>query len=177
MARWAIILFNESSSLPDLPVDDLRIESALWLTKVLEFTGRTRFMWRDGWFRDYDSVSGEWSSQQDSMHLAPIFCRASSQEHVEQLREALAQPPSHSSGWASLSWPPVVMTLVGAAVAAKMPEEAAELAYRFIDGSYTSIDCREPDEHAGLPGVNREYRQVVKVNEDGTYQYAGAGIE
>ncbi len=42
------------------------------------FTVKTRLMWQNGWFRDYDSVAGEWSMQQDAMHLAPIFCGASS---------------------------------------------------------------------------------------------------
>ena len=58
----------------------------------------------------------------------------------------------HSSGWASLSWPPVVMTLIGAAAAAHMPMDAAELAFRYIDGSYRGPDRRELDEHGGLPG-------------------------
>src|SRR5205807_5890368 len=82
-----------------------------------------------------------------------------------------------SSGWAPLSWPPVVMTLVGAASAAQMPLDATELAYRFIDASYRSIDRREVDEHHGLPGVTREYRQTVTVGKWGEIDYVNAGIE
>ncbi len=96
---------------------------------------------------------------------------------IEQLRPYLSQPPSHSNGWAPLCWPPVVMTLIGAASAAKMPFDAAELAYQFIDASYRSIDSRTPDEESGLPGVTREYRRVVKVNKKGVIEYANAGIE
>jgi hypothetical protein len=69
------------------------------------------------------------------------------------------------------------MTLLGATGAAKMPFEAAELASIYIDSAYRSIDGHEPDEHGGLPGVTREYHQVVGVAEDGTYTYVGAGIE
>ena len=91
---------------------DYAAEAAFWQNIANEFTVKTRLMWRDGWFRDYDSVAGEWSTQQDAMHLAPVFCGVTDWSQVEQLRPFLAQPPSHSHGWAPLSWPPVVMTLV-----------------------------------------------------------------
>ena len=134
-------------------------------------------MWRNGWFRDYDAIAREWSTQQDAMHLAPVFCGVVDEEQVEQLRPYLAQPPMHSSGWAPLSWPPVVMTLVEAAWAAGMPRDAAELAFRYIDGSYRSTDSRELDEHGGLPGVTREYRRAVTAGKWGEIAYVNAGIE
>jgi hypothetical protein len=134
-------------------------------------------MWHEGWFRDYDSSTGEWSTQQDTMHLAPVFCGVAGRGQIEQLRPLLAQPPKHSSGWAPLAWPPVVMTLVGAAAAAEMSLEAAELAYRFIDASYRSIDSRSLDEQGGLPGVTREYRRSVTVGKWGEIDYVQAGIE
>ena len=69
------------------------------------------------------------------------------------------------------------MTLIGAASAAKMPFDAAELAYQFIDASYRSIDSRALNEESGLPGVTREYRRVVKTSRKGVIEYANAGIE
>jgi hypothetical protein len=69
------------------------------------------------------------------------------------------------------------MTLVGAADVAQMPLEAAELAYRFIEGSYLSTDRRELDEHGGLPGVTREYQAVVARGKWGAIDYVNAGIE
>lgn len=171
LTRWATVLAAEDASAA------MTSEIAAWSTIAQEFTIKTRLMWQNGWFRDYDSMAREWSSQQDAMHLAPIFCGASSWEHVEQLREFLKQPPMHSSGWAPLSWPPVVMTLVGAAAAARMPLDAAELAYRFIDASYRSTDSREVDEHGGLPGVTREYRRTITAGKWGAIDYANAGIE
>ncbi len=191
LARWAMLLLyapatqspetNSTSfsatALPPLPPIDFAGEAAYWQQVANEFTVKTRLMWHDGWFRDYDSVAQEWSSQQDGMHLAPVFCGASGWGHVEQLRPYLSQPPSHSNGWAPLCWPPVVMTLIGAASAANMPFDAAELAYQFIDASYRSIDNRTPDEESGLPGVTREYRRVVKTTRKGVIEYANAGIE
>ncbi|MHB8595490.1 MAG: hypothetical protein ACYDER_01620 [Ktedonobacteraceae bacterium] len=190
LARWAMLLLyaastqNDSNptSLVDVALSatgavDFAGEAAYWQKVANEFMAKTQQMWRDGWFRDYDSVAQEWSSQQDGMHLAPVFCGASDWNQIEQLRPYLSQPPSHSNGWAPLCWPPVVMTLIGAASAARMPFDAAELAYQFIDASYRSIDSRTQDEESGLPGVTREYRRVVKTTRKGVIEYANAGIE
>jgi Trehalase len=175
MAHWATLLADAREIENDASY--FTVEAKEWQEVARNFTIKTQLMWQDDWFRDYDAVAGEWSTQQDAMHLAPIFCGASDWGHVEQLREALAHPPTHSSGWAPLSWPPVVMTLVGAASAASMPAEATELAYRYIDDSYRSTDSRQPDEEGGLPGVTREYRRVIGVEDDGTYTYGNGGIE
>lgn len=179
LTRWANILDStgKEEQQEALLSTDYAAEAAFWQSVVNDYTVKTRLMWRDGWFRDYDSVAGEWSAQQDAMHLAPVFCGVAGWEHVEQLRAYLAQPPSHSYGWAPLSWPPVVMTLVGAASTAQMPLNAAELAYHFIDASYRSTDSRELDEQGGVPGVTREYRRAVTTGKWGAIDYVNAGIE
>lgn len=175
LASWAEILSpmhtDETLSNP------YPAEIAFWQEIVNEFTVKTQLMWRDGWFHDYDSVRQIWSSERDAMHLAPIFCGVAEPSHIEQLRSTLAEPPRHSSQWAPLSWPPVVLTLIGATAAARMPQEAAELAYRFIDASFRSTDSRELDEYGGLPGVTREYRRTITKGKWGEIDYANAGIE
>jgi len=178
LARWAKLLGQEQTAMTaiETPID-FAAEAAWWQQIANEFTVKTRLMWQQGWFRDYDAVASEWSEQQDAMHLAPVFCGVAGWGQVEQLRPFLAQPPMHSSGWAPLSWPPVVMTLVGAADVSQMPLEAAELAYRFIDASYRSTDRRELDEQGGLPGVTREYHATVARGKWGAFDYANAGIE
>ena len=173
LARWAALLKQEDT----VGEMDFAAQAAWWRSIADEFTVKTRLMWQDGWFRDYDSATNEWSTQQDAMHLAPVFCGVADWGQVEQLRPFLSQPPKHSSGWAPLSWPPVVMTLVGAADAARMHLDAAELAYRFIDGSHRGTDYRELDEHGGLPGVTREYRRTVTAGKWGEIGYVNAGIE
>src|SRR5882724_8938852 len=72
VSRWATLLAQEHSEL-DVPGSDLATEAAWWHEVANEFTVKTRQMWQEGWFRDYDSATKEWSSQQDTMHLAPIF--------------------------------------------------------------------------------------------------------
>lgn len=182
MAQGASILAHWAELLSPAHTDEVipnpyPAEIAFWNEVASEFTVKTRLMWQDSWFRDYDSVAGVWSSERDAMHLAPIFCGAAGWGHVEQLRSTLAEPPRHSSQWAPLSWPPVVMTLIGATAAAQMPQEAAELAYRFINASYRSTDSRELDEYGGLPGVTREYRRTITKGKWGEIDYANAGIE
>jgi hypothetical protein len=175
LASWAEILSptHTDKTLPNPYAADF----AFWQQIANEFTEKTRLMWRDGWFRDYDSVAGIWSSERDAMHLAPVFCGVANRNQIEQLRGALAEPPHHSSQWAPLSWPPVVLTLIGATAAAQMPQEAAELAYRFIDSSVRSTDSRELDEYGGLPGVTREYHRAVAKGKWGEIDYVNAGIE
>ncbi len=174
LASWAEMLSptHTDETLPNPYHADI----AFWRQIANEFTVKTRLMWQDSWFRDYDSVARIWSSECNAMHLAPVFCGVAERGHIEQLRSYFAQPPMHS-GWAPLSWPPVVMTLVGAAVAAQLPLDAAELAYRFIDAAYRSIDSRELDQHGGVPGVTREYHSVVTPGKWGASDYVNAGIE
>ncbi len=171
MARWAVFLSEDQAASAGSASTDFTAEAVIWEQIADAFTVKTRLMWHDGWFRDYDSVANEWSTQRDAMHLAPVFCGAAGWGHIEQLREVLAQPPSHSSGWAPLSWPPVVMTLVGAASEARLPAEAAELAYRYVESAYSSTDSRELAEDGGLPGVTREYHRVVQRGKFGTETY------
>jgi hypothetical protein len=165
LERWAQLLAQENAA----PID-FAAEASYWHGVAVDFTAKTRFMWRDGWFRDYDSVAREWSSQPDTMHLAPVFCGAADSEQVAQLRSYFAQPPAHN-GWAALSWPPVVMTLVGAAANAAQLLDSAELAYSYIDASYRSTDSRELDEQGGLPGVTREYRATATKGKWGAVDY------
>jgi len=172
LTRWATLLGQVGTA----GETDFATEAAWWRGIAGEFTLKTRQMWQNGWFRDYDAVAQEWSSQQDTMHLAPVFCGTADGGQIEQLRPYFARPPVHS-GWAPLSWPPVVMTLVGAAAAANMPLDAAELAYRFIDAAYRSIDSRAVDQHGGIPGVTREYHAAVTTGKWGASDYINAGIE
>lgn len=173
LARWATLLAQE-----DPPENDAyKAEAERWQNVADDFVAKTRLMWHNGWFRDYDSVAKEWSAEQDAMHLAPIFCGVASSEHIEQLRPALAHPPSNNPYWRPLSWPPILMTVAEAARSTGMLSEAAELAYRFIDASYRGLDSRARDEHGNIPGVTRENRQAVVAGKWGETDYVNSGIE
>jgi len=172
LARWAHVLLEAGSEISDT---NLAEEIVMWRKIAGEYTVKTRQMWQDGWFRDYDAVAGEWSAEQDAMHLAPVFCGIAGREHIEQLRPALAQPPSKNPYWRPLSWPPIIMTVVEAARAARMTAEGAELAYRFIDASYRSIDSRVPDESGNIPGITRENRRMIEQKYG--VDYINSGIE
>ena len=170
LQRWATLLENEADS-----SIDFQAEAQQWRAIADDFTVKTRLMWQQGWFRDYGSVTGEWSSERDSMHLAPVFCGVAGWGHIEQLHPDLANPPSNNPHWRPFSWPPLIMTVCGAAAMAGMSAEAAHHAYRFVDASYRSIDSRVPDEYGGIPGVTRENRRLVEIKHG--FDYVNAGIE
>ena len=54
-------------------------------------------------------------AEHDAMHLAPVFCGVTGWGQIEQLRPALAQPPSKNPYWRPLAWPPIIITIVEAA--------------------------------------------------------------
>src|SRR5712692_167447 len=172
VSRWATLLAEEDDTSLDF-----KAEAEWWQGVAEQFTDRTRAMWHNGWFCDYDSVAREWSAEQDAMHLSPVFCGVAERGHIEQLRHALAQPPSNNPYWRPLGWPPIIMTVAEAARAAGMPSEAAELAYRFIDASYRSIDSRTLDENGNIPGITRENRRAIVAGKWGETDYVNAGIE
>ena len=175
LAYWAELLSPTfiDETLPNPYLSDI----AFWQEIANEFTIKTRLMWHDGWFRDYDSASRIWSSELDAMHLAPVFCGVADRVQIEQLRPALAQPPANNPYWLPLSWPPIIMTVAEAARSAGMPSEAADLAYRFIDASYRSIDAHTPDEQGNIPGITRENRRAVVSGKWGQTDYVNSGIE
>jgi len=172
LVRWATLLVEAGITVPDV---NLPAEVEAWRKVADDYTVKTRQMWQKGWFRDYDAFAREWSSEQDAMHLAPVFCGVADPGQVEQLRPALAQPPSKNPYWRPLSWPPIIMTVSEAARAAHLTAEAAELAARFIDASYRSIDARTLDEYGNIPGVTRENRRLVERKYG--VDYVNAGIE
>jgi len=175
LAAWATAL--EVTWQQDRADNPYTAEKPFWQEIAHEFTEKTHRLWRNGWFHDYDTARGIWSSERDSMHLAPFFCQIATAEHIEQIRPALLHPPAHGTHWAPLSWPPVALTLIGATVQVGMRAEAAELATRFITASYQSTDRRELDEDGGLPGITREYLCALTNARDKLQGYTNAGIE
>lgn len=165
MAQGARILANWAALLADVRKADVGmaarfgVEERYWRTIASEFTQKISQMWQGGWFRDFDSESREWSERGDVMHLAPIFCGVADSAQVEQLRRIFLKPPAHSHGWMPLSWPPVALTLIGAALEANETAQAAELSAGFIDAMYQGMDRTQLDSESGLPGVTREYLQ------------------
>jgi neutral trehalase len=99
LSRWATLLASyahaEDIQEPSQQASDLSLDAVWWQKIAGEYAEKTRTMWRDGWFRDYDSIAHEWSTQQDAMHLAPVFCGVVGRDQLEQLRPFLAKPPLH----------------------------------------------------------------------------------
>src|SRR2546428_6410331 len=69
MVHWSKFLAQDTSDTTLNYTDD----GTYWQNVANDFTVKTRLMWQDGWFRDYDAVAKEWSNPQVAMHLAPGF--------------------------------------------------------------------------------------------------------
>src|SRR5947207_15736563 len=96
LGRWATLLAGgtqtEDIQASVQQASELAQDAAWWQKIAADYAEKTSMMWRNGWFCDYDAMAREWSSQQDAMHLAPVFCGVVGRAQVEQLRPFLAQP-------------------------------------------------------------------------------------
>ena len=82
LSRWATLLVGYAHSgeiqEPTQQASDLSLDAVSW-----------------------QKIAGEWSTQQDAMHLAPVFCGVAGWDQVEQLHPFLAKPPLHRAWNAS----------------------------------------------------------------------------
>jgi len=69
------------------------------------------------------------------------------------------------------------MMVAEAARSVGMLSEAADLAYRFTDASYRSLDSHARDEYGNIPGVTRENRRAIVAGKWGETDYVNSGIE
>jgi len=67
------------------------------------------------------------------------------------------------------------MPIAEAARSTGMLPEAADLAHRFIDASYRSLDSRALDQYGNIPGVTRENRRIIE--QKWGVDYVNSGIE
>src|SRR6059058_257927 len=65
LTRWATLLAEDTTTdaSTDSPALDFPAQVEEWRKMAHEFIVRTRQMWQNGWFRDYDSATHEWSMQ------------------------------------------------------------------------------------------------------------------
>lgn len=132
-------------------------EIARWREHAREIGARLRGMWHEDWFRDYDTQLGRWSGVQDPMQLAPLACGLATPAHIAALLPAFDQLPLHGGAWPALVWPPVVHTILEAALAAQLDTVAASISASVVERAWRRMDGREVERDGGLPGVSREY--------------------
>jgi hypothetical protein len=128
-------------------------DAKTWHKHADAFAERTRALWRDGWYHDFDRAQGAFTHGRDVMHLAPFFYRLAPDEHartVAPLVEAMCTDRVPE-------WSTFTFMLVEAAYETGQRAPMAELAKRLADHIYTTTDARTHGPHRPLPGVQHEY--------------------
>jgi len=132
---------------------DLNLDEERWKALAEDFTNKTRSMWRNGWFRDYDSENGVWSSFKDTMQIAPVFCQIATDEQIEELIPYFRNIDKAEP----FIWPTFSFVALESAWQAKQRDVASAVTYRVVDRVYRKWDRNVYLGEESLPGVSCEY--------------------
>jgi hypothetical protein len=169
----------------DAGANDLDRAADRWAALAQEFAERTERLWLDdvrpeagGWglegsaaslapstrphapgptppaprYADFDTRSGSLTGVDDPMLLAPVALHVASAGRAAALRPALQAIDADTLTWPMLAW-----TVVEAALAAGLPDRAAELAAAICERAYGFWDARVAQAERTLPGIACEY--------------------
>jgi hypothetical protein len=155
-------------------VGDTR-SSGEWQSVIDKYAARTQELWKDGWFRDFDTRSSQFVTgvPPDPAQSAPAFCGVATAEKLKEMRSTLrkiyqdsrklGRNPVH--GWDDgLAWSSLMLPYLESIWATEDRALAAEVVSMIAERIYTSMDRRsvELDSDAqsrpklGWPGVSCE---------------------
>ena len=123
-----------------------------WTAIESEFRRRTDALWAGSRYADADARSGQLTAVGDVMLLAPAALGVAHTERIAALRPAIAALEADT-----LTWPMFAWTATEAALAAGLPDKAAELAGTVCERAYRLWDARTYDPERTLPGIAAEY--------------------
>ncbi|MDZ7331739.1 MAG: trehalase family glycosidase [candidate division KSB1 bacterium] len=155
-----------------------------WKKLAQQRLERTRSMFVDGWFRDFDARVNQpiiLDNYFDVMMLAPLTCHVATQEQIEAIRPMFAYFRANPQPW--LEWPPLVFTFCEAAWFARMQKIAAEVVADIADRTYLRTDSRSvlhEDKNMPfsyrIPGVANEFWPVAEIPAGGENYGWGATL-
>ncbi|MCP4640121.1 MAG: hypothetical protein GY851_06800 [bacterium] len=151
-----------------------------WEQLAAERVRKTRAMFVDGWFRDFDTRTEQpiiLPDYTDIMMLAPLACGVATPEQVEALRLRFQHFRENPRPW--LEWPSFFLVYGEAAWTAGLHEQAGEVTADIADRVYRRLDRRDlqfddPDQpYVGyrVPGVACEYWPIDDDTEPGGEAY------
>ena len=140
-----------------------------------QYTARTQELWKDGWFRDFDTRSMQMvtSVPPDPAQSAPAFCGVANAQQLEQMRSTLrkfyedsrARGQKSAHGWDDgLAWSSIVLPYVESIWAAGDGRLASLVISTIAERIYRSMDRRavqpasasDDSPSLGWPGVSCE---------------------
>lgn len=131
-------------------------DAAKWRALAREFAERTDQLWRTAAahprYADFDALAGRLTDTDDVMLLAPLALGVADEARIAALRPVVAALDADT-----LTWPMFAWTAVEAALAADLPDVAAELAWAVCERAYSFWDARTTHSEGTLPGIACEY--------------------
>jgi hypothetical protein len=146
-----------------------------WEEVHREYAARTQELWKDGWFRDFDTRSMQivTSVPPDPAQSAPAFCGVATEDQKEQMRPVLrkfyddsrSRGQNPAQGWDDgLAWSSIVLPYVESIWAANDGALASQVVHTIAERIYVSMDRHKlntetsaTDSHRlGWPGVSCE---------------------
>ncbi|MBN1541570.1 hypothetical protein JW992_05455, partial [candidate division KSB1 bacterium] len=138
-----------------------------WNKLAVERIRRTRSMFVDGWFRDWDGRNDQpilFEDFYDPIMLAPLTCAVASREQIEQARAKISYI-AENLRW--LQWPPGLLAFAEAAWTAGETQAAARAVCKITDRIYKRTDSRallftntdDPFSYR-IPGIANEFWPV-----------------
>ena len=127
-------------------------DAAKWRALADEFVERTAYLWNGARFADFDSRTGNFTSVNDIMLLAPLVLGIAEDEHRLLLSGTVRDVDA-----STLTWPMEAWTAVESALALGLTGKAAELVGQLCDRVYGFWDARSQEPGTTLPGVSCEY--------------------
>jgi hypothetical protein len=127
----------------------LAADQAKWSAAAEDFATRTNRLWNGARYADYDTRAGSFTHVDDIPMLVPLALRLPQTQRSVRAVEALDPD--------TLTWPMGAWIAVEAALAANMPETAAEWAATVCERAYGFWDARQTQAGRTLPGIACEY--------------------
>jgi hypothetical protein len=124
-------------------------DHARWRATAEEFGARTNRLWNGTRYADYDTRTDRFTSVDDIPMLTPLALRLSQAQRSAHTVQAIDP--------AMLTWPMGAWIAVEAALAAEMPEIAAEWAAAVCERAYGFWDARRMRSDRTLPGIACEF--------------------
>lgn len=146
-------------------------DEAEWTRKAQRGAQRTRSMFVDKCFRDFDARTGQpylVEERYDMMLTMPVALGLATPEQKARIRwlfelyahESHQQVPT---GYAPF-WPPILQTLVEATHQMGEPEMAAGILFDVVDPAWRRNDAREPWPMEPLPGIEPRHSMRIPGN-------------
>ncbi|MHB8655734.1 MAG: MGH1-like glycoside hydrolase domain-containing protein [Terriglobia bacterium] len=134
-------------------------EMRRWHTLCAAYREKTQQLWRDGWFYDFDTRSGEFiiiPGHREVTQVGPIMCGTATDQQIQVMIPKMREYESHPEFW--LEWPSHVLPYAESVWRAGDREFLSRVLFEIADRIYASMDRRqvEPEKKLGWPGVSCE---------------------